>query len=591
MVQIEEVESCSSGDEAKDEKARPWEKVGLETAWTAKENTSQNLEPSDHCASETQRVAGQFALAEQRRLQANTLVSEGDFDGARKLYEEAHQALHLVGNKEDDRKRYHKESSVLNLNLALVNLRLGKLDDVKRNASEVLTQEPQNVKALYRRGLARARLARKAALFQDAEAQEACQDLQAVLQIEPGNTDAQRELQTLRRELQEHQRDFARKQRSTWSGFYGPSSRDSAEAPVVKGPPPAVRPSLDKGRHLYVSAQGVAASLLDGLDLELREGWCVGLCPGDLQTRKTLVDLLTKRVKPQQGSIVFHRRKKAKERRNPLVTDNVLAGLAAGTLAVVLGILFLKLPLLQELIAVLCCSIPLIVAVSMWWPERFPPHALVLVFTSGAAARNQCFGNQKVEDLIEAQLPMSVRDAERTKRVQALLCAAGLRAVAEPETKPQPLPEKCISEGALFADLSDNQQQMVHLLWCLTQQPDVLICDEPLANFDPAWHPRVLRMLKRMKQECRTSLVYLSEDGAQLRFMSDSLGLLENGVLRELGPTQEVLDFPRSQAMKCYIAAPGQASTTRELQARCTALMDDPALRANWLPNVMGYVP
>eukprot|EP00930_Biecheleria_cincta_P083493 TRINITY_DN73060_c0_g1_i1.p1 TRINITY_DN73060_c0_g1~~TRINITY_DN73060_c0_g1_i1.p1 ORF type:complete len:592 (+),score=133.70 TRINITY_DN73060_c0_g1_i1:34-1809(+) len=591
MVQIEEVDSGGSGDEAEDEKPRPWEQVGLDTAGAAKEKTLQNVEPSDHDAKEAKRVAGQFALAEQRRVKANTLVSEGDFEGARKLYEEAHQALHLVGNKEEDRRRYRKDSSVLNLNLAFVNLRLGKLDDVKRNATEVLTHDPQNVKALYRRGLARARLARQAALFQDAEAHDACEDLQAVLQIEPGNTDAQRELQTIRRELQEHQRDLARKQRSTWAGFYGPSSRDSAEAPVVKGPLPAVRPSLDKGRHLYVSAQGVTASLLDGLDLELREGWCVGLRPGDLQSREALVDLLTKRVKPQRGSIVFHRKKKPKERRNPLVTDNVLAGLAAGTLAVVLGILFLKLSLLQELTAILCCSIPLIVVISMWWPERFPPHALVLVFTSDAAARKHIFGNQKVEDLIEAQLPMSVRDTERTKRVQALLCAAGLCAVAEPETKPQSLPEKCMPEGAVFRDLSDNQQQMVHLLWCLTQQPDVLICDEPLANLDPAWHPRVLRLLKRMKQDCKTSLVYLSEDGAQLRFMSDSLGLLENGALRELGPTQEVLDFPRSQAMKRYVAAPSQASATRELQARCSALMDDPSMRANWLPNVMGYVP
>lgn len=95
-------------------------------------------------------------------------------------------------------------------------------------------------------------------------------------------------------------------------------------------------------------------------------------------------------------------------------------------------------------------------------------------------------------------------------------------------------------------------------------------------------------MLRRMKDELGTALFYITTELHQLRLIADSIGFLQNGQLCELGPAEEVLDFPKHAATKEYVLAyrslPGCFVIGGKLAQNYSAIEKDERLAANWLP-------
>lgn len=191
-----------------------------------------------------------------------------------------------------------------------------------------------------------------------------------------------------------------------------------------------------------------------------------------------------------------------------------------------------------------------------------------------------------IESYIGEVFPSIVPKEARRKRVIAMLQASGFTAPGKGHaahgTSITPL-----------SDLSDAQFHLVHILRCLAMRPAVLVCDEPLVGLEEACRLRVVRMIKRMKQECKTSVLYVSADVGLLRLMSDSLGYFDGGRVAEFGPTEEVLKTPRTLVVNEQLLAlrkSGGADIGEEIRERTEALMSDAALGASWLPNAEGNV-
>ena len=79
-------------------------------------------------------------------------------------------------------------------------LRLERREDAEQACDAALVLQPENVKALYRRGVARAENPLKA-----------IEDLKRALKLEPGNTAAKRELAKAERRRAEREREEQRK--------------------------------------------------------------------------------------------------------------------------------------------------------------------------------------------------------------------------------------------------------------------------------------------------------------------------------------------------------------------------------------------
>ncbi|WIA11718.1 hypothetical protein OEZ85_011813 [Tetradesmus obliquus] len=138
--------------------------------------------------------------AERRRKEGNALFGEGKFTEALAKY-----AMALSYCDEDFMLQLHglhldKAEDVTNpvyLNMAAVQLKQGDFAAAAHNATQVLVRDPKHIKALFRRGKARAGMGRTV---------EALEDLSSAATLDPEDREVQRELLALKRLQKEEQK-------------------------------------------------------------------------------------------------------------------------------------------------------------------------------------------------------------------------------------------------------------------------------------------------------------------------------------------------------------------------------------------------
>ena len=221
--------------------------------------------------------ADPLGQAELYRAEGNELMGKGDYADATDRYDKGLVALLSAKGEEG---QVQQLRAALHLNASLAHLRRGNLRSAVDHASGALAAEPSNesrVKALYRRGLAQARLAEHG---HAGAADQARADFEEALRVEPGNSDVKAQLQQLQSRLRAEQKDVDRKQRENFKNIFSgkPLYEESAAAPE------AVKRETRGGEHAVVLSTtdvGFAYNrnepVLNSVDLELREAWCTGL--------------------------------------------------------------------------------------------------------------------------------------------------------------------------------------------------------------------------------------------------------------------------------------------------------------------------
>merc|ERR1712007_126487 len=104
-----------------------------------------------------------YERAERCKQEGNALLAKGDFADACERYDQGLLALVNAEKEGDvDQQKIVALRVALHLNAALAHIRRSTLKAAIDHASGALASEPENVKALYRRGLARSSLAEHA---------------------------------------------------------------------------------------------------------------------------------------------------------------------------------------------------------------------------------------------------------------------------------------------------------------------------------------------------------------------------------------------------------------------------------------------
>lgn len=116
--------------------------------------------------------------------------------------------------------------------------------------------------------------------------------------------------------------------------------------------------------------------------------------------------------------------------------------------------------------------------------------------------------------------------AEVHERVRAVLAMIGLGDLAD--RRPN--------------QLSGGQSQRVALARALVLQPKVLFFDEPLSALDRATRESLRAELKRVFEETRMTVIYVTHDLDEAFFLGHKIGLLQTGVLSFFGTKAELLD-------------------------------------------------
>ncbi len=133
------------------------------------------------------------------------------------------------------------------------------------------------------------------------------------------------------------------------------------------------------------------------------------------------------------------------------------------------------------------------------------------------------------------------------------------RDTAEREQRARSLLEKVGLDGRAFGkyphEFSGGQRQRVAIARCLTLSPEVLVLDEAVSALDVSVQAQVLNLLKDLQDELGLSYVFISHDLAVVRFISDEVLVMKDGIVVELASAEQILAAPREEYTKRLLAA------------------------------------
>ncbi|WP_302963582.1 amino acid ABC transporter ATP-binding protein [uncultured Adlercreutzia sp.] len=108
-------------------------------------------------------------------------------------------------------------------------------------------------------------------------------------------------------------------------------------------------------------------------------------------------------------------------------------------------------------------------------------------------------------------------------------------------------------ESMVPCDLSGGQQQRVAIARALAMNPDVLFFDEPTSALDPELTREVLKVIRDLAAEHMTMVIVTHEMGFA-RDVADQILFMDGGVIVEQGPASEVINNPRHDRTRAFLA-------------------------------------
>jgi peptide/nickel transport system ATP-binding protein len=118
--------------------------------------------------------------------------------------------------------------------------------------------------------------------------------------------------------------------------------------------------------------------------------------------------------------------------------------------------------------------------------------------------------------------------------------------------------------------LSGGMLQRVVIAMALASEPALLILDEPTTALDATVEAEVLDLIKGLRSEFDTSLLFISHNLAVVAKMCDRVGVLYAGELVEEGTAQEVFSDPRHPYTVGLLRSIPRREAVRRDQARST---------------------
>ncbi len=158
-------------------------------------------------------------------------------------------------------------------------------------------------------------------------------------------------------------------------------------------------------------------------------------------------------------------------------------------------------------------------------------NRLTMIFQEPMSSLNPVYtiGKQLAEIL---RIHQKISKADAFKRAVDLLKEVQ---IPDPEARVRQYPHQ----------LSGGQRQRVMIAMALANKPDVLIADEPTTALDVTVQAEILNLIKVLKEKNGMAVILITHDLTVVRQFADHVYVMQHGLVRESGPTEQLFTNPQ----------------------------------------------
>jgi len=132
--------------------------------------------------------------------------------------------------------------------------------------------------------------------------------------------------------------------------------------------------------------------------------------------------------------------------------------------------------------------------------------------------------------------------------------------------------------------LSGGDMQRVAIGRALVRRPKALLMDEPIGALDAKLREEMRAELKHIHRQNEATTVYVTHDQVEAMAMADTIAIMNEGVLQQVGSPTEVYQYPANLFVAQFVGSPimnvvGATVRTGEGHASVVLGEDDAALR------------
>jgi multiple sugar transport system ATP-binding protein len=104
--------------------------------------------------------------------------------------------------------------------------------------------------------------------------------------------------------------------------------------------------------------------------------------------------------------------------------------------------------------------------------------------------------------------------------------------------------------------LSSGDQQRIALARAMVRRPKVFLMDEPLSNLDAKLREDMRIELRHLQFQNQVTTIYVTHDQVEAMALADRIAIMNKGILLQVGPPEEVYQFPATLFVANFIGSP-----------------------------------
>jgi ABC-type sugar transport system ATPase subunit len=149
--------------------------------------------------------------------------------------------------------------------------------------------------------------------------------------------------------------------------------------------------------------------------------------------------------------------------------------------------------------------------------------------------------------------PLKLRGQDSSKIKERVTAAAKLLEISHLlERRPQ--------------ELSGGQKQRVAIGRAIVREPNLFLFDEPIAHLDAKLRAHMRGEIKHLQRTLGTTMIYVTHDQLEAMSMADTIAVMHDGELQQLGSPREVYNKPVNAWVAGFVGEPAMNFVDVSLQ-------------------------